>query len=54
MSESGESSDEDLNDGPFNKRRKRNTENWKRNKIPAQRAKGEEHVGWKGQEVFKS
>lgn len=37
MSESTESSDEALNDGPFNNRRKRSTKNWKRNKIPAQK-----------------
>lgn len=48
-----ESSDEELNPEPFNKRRKRNSEEWKRNKIPSKKAQGQEHVGWKGQLVPK-
>lgn len=53
MSSFSESSDEELNNEPLNKRRKSNPEEWKRNKIPAKKAKGEEHVGWKGQLVPK-
>ena len=52
-SESSESSAESSNNESFNKRRKRNPEKWQRNEIPAKKAKGEEHVGWKRQLVPK-
>lgn len=35
------------------KRRKSNPKTWKRNKLPALKVMGKEHVGWKGQVVAK-
>lgn len=52
-SESSISSNKSEDDEHKNKRRKREPQTWKRNRLPALKAMGKEHIGWKGRLVPK-